>query len=233
MELLLYVIVFALTVFAEFTSAENVTQQRCCPGNQVLDIELRKCVYNLAVYKTYQENSEVNDPLFRCSNGWETFKTDDLSAGVITEPLFNQTVQLAQYCVHSIVLHDGRTEAVVAYCRTPLMEVKKCCPIGQSVNRNSVEKCVPNDGAVFNASKIVIPVGLPFRIVDNSSLNCEHDYNIYVPKLFVDNRYQINASGHFAVKRALYKVLRYSSNYCVDIAVDAQGNQEVVDLGVK
>jgi hypothetical protein len=29
------------------------------------------------------------------------------------------------------------------------------------------------------------------------------------------------------VKRALYKVLRHSDNYCVDTAVDAEGNQEV------
>ncbi|KZS04673.1 Uncharacterized protein APZ42_032310 [Daphnia magna] len=230
MKLLLRAIIVAITVFVGFTSGENVTQQRCCPGNQVLDIELRKCVNNLTVHKTYQEDSGVNDPLFPCSDGWETFKADDLSdAGVIIEPRFNQTLQQAQYCVHSIVLQDGRTEAVVAYCRAPLLQVKKCCPLGQSVNRDSVGECVPNDH-VFNASKIVTPVGLPFKIVANSSLNCKHDYNIYVPKLFVDNRFQINASGHFAVRKALYKVLRHSSNYCVDTAVDATGSQEDIAM---
>ncbi len=224
MGLLSCATVVVITVLAELTFGDTVLPQKCCPGNQVLDVELRKCVDNPAVFKTYQEESGVNDPLLQCSDGWETFKTENQSFdGAIIEPRFNQTI--AQYCIHSIAFNDVRNETVVAYCRTPAL-VKKCCPMGQSVKRNSIGECIAND-RIFNASKIVTPAGWPFKVVENSSLICEYDFNIYVPKMFVDNRYEVNASGYFAVKRALYKVLRHSDNYCVDTAVDAEGNQEV------
>jgi hypothetical protein len=216
--------VVVITVLAELTFGDKVFPQKCCPGNQVLDVELRKCVDNPAVFKTYQEESGVNDPLLQCSDGWETFKMENQFVdGAIVEPRFNQTI--TQYCVHSTAFNDVRNETVVAYCRTPA-QVKKCCPMGQSVKRNSIMECIAND-RIFNASKIVTPAGWPFKVVENSSLTCEYDFNIYVPKMFVDNRYEVNASGYFVVKRALYKVLRHSDNYCVDTAVDAEGNQEV------
>ncbi|EFX89487.1 hypothetical protein DAPPUDRAFT_233474 [Daphnia pulex] len=219
--------VVVITVLAELTFGDKVFPQKCCPGNQVLDVELRKCVDNPAVFKTYQEESGINDPLLQCSDGWETFKMENQSVdGAIVEPHFNQTI--TQYCVHSTAFNDVRNESVVAYCRTPA-QVKKCCPMGQSVKRNSIMECIAND-RVFNASKIVTPAGWPFKVVENSSLTCEYDFNIYVPKMFVDNRYEVNASGYFVVKRALYKVLRHSDNYCVDTAVDAEGNQEDIAM---
>jgi hypothetical protein len=230
MGLLSCATIVVITVLLELSIGDKVIPKKCCPGNQVLDAELHKCVDIPAVFKTYQEESQVNEPIFQCSNGWEFLKTENQTDdGAIVEPRFNQILQINQYCVHSVVINadDVRNETVIAFCRAPLLQVQKCCPFGQSVKRHSIGECIPND-RVFNASKIVTPAGWPFQVVDNSSLICEYDYNIYVPKMFVDNRFEVNASGHFVVKRAMYKVLRHSKNYCVDTAVDDEGKEEVI-----
>ncbi len=228
-----YVVAFLIAALLAESAAGQDATRRCCPGNQVLDIELEKCVDNPIVFKTYQEESKQNDPILQCSNGWDTFKMENFTnSGVIVEPRFNQILQVAQYCINSVLVEDERNKTVVAFCRLPVLQLKKCCPIGQSVNRASVRECIPNDQN-FTFSKFVTPVGWPFETVDNSSLECEYDYNIFVPKMFVDNWFTVSAStegGQLVVRKSMYKVLRYARTYCVDTAVDAQGVEEVTSF---
>lgn len=218
------IVVVVILAVANLTVGDH-----CCQGNKGLDIQIQKCVDNPTVSKTYQEDNGVSDPMFTCPNGWESFKTRNISiSGAIVEPHFNQTLQTAHYCVHSTVLQDGYNESVIAFCRPPAIQLKKCCPLGQSVNRSSIGECVAND-RVFNVSRIVTK-GWPYDIQENSSLHCDHGYNIYVPKKFVDNFFFVNPSGRLVVPRSMYRNLDGSNNYCVDQAVDMQGNQEVYTL---
>ena len=222
-------IVFVIAVFLAEPASGQGTTRRCCRGNQVLDVEIQKCVDNPAVFKTYQEESGQNNPILQCSNGWETFKMENVTnSSAIVEPRFKQILKDDTFCVNSV--DEESNEIVIAFCRFPVLQLKKCCPDGQSVNRTSIGDCVPNDRRQFNFSKIVTPAGWPFETVDNSSIQCEFDYNIYVPKMFVDNWFAVNAfvdGGKLQVKKSMYKVLSTATNYCVDTAVDAQGEEEV------
>lgn len=227
MKLFAIVICVALGLVA----GQTEIGQKCCQGNQLLDIEQQKCLNDPALPKTQQEESGSSDPLFKCPDGWDTFNTDGLlTGGDLVEPRLNQILKVEQYCVHSVVPQDGQNETMVAYCRPPRVHFKKCCPFGQSVNRTAVGDCVANE-SFFNASKFLVPKEWPYEVQDNSSLSCKYDYNIYVPKLFFDNRFEIiGATNQLVVKRALYKVLRTSKEYCVDTAVDELGNEEVCGI---
>lgn len=204
-----------------------MTPRYCCHGNKLLDVELQKCVDNPTLLKTYQEETGETDPVFICPSGWESFTTVNISDdGAIVEPRFHQTLQISQYCVHSTAIYDKQNETVIAFCRPPALRIKKCCPANQSVNRSSIGECVTSNRS-FNTSKI-IQKGWPHEVIDNSSLSCKYDWNIYLPKRFVDNYFFVNPFGELVVPRAMYRVLRGSDNYCVDQAVDSEGNQEVL-----
>lgn len=195
--------------------------QPCCSKiNEILDINSQKCVPNELLAKFNGETLNGSDPIFICSDGWESLKIVDFS-----QPL--PILQSNQYCIQS---GEEKNDTTIAFCRPSLMttiQLKKCCPTGQSVNRHSIGECVANDRQLFNASKI-IPKGFSYEIVDNFSLVCEYGYNIYVPKMFVDNFYIVNPSNELVVPRSMYKILGQSSDYCVDNYLNQNGQEEVL-----
>ena len=55
------------------------------------------------------------------------------------------------------------------------------------------------------------------------------DFNVYLPKLFADHGFHVDASsdGQLVVPAAMYKILRrFDENHCIDQAVDSEGRVE-------
>lgn len=204
----------------------TTTTPLCCAGpDEILDKEVQKCVKNPSIQKLGEETPQNSDPVFICSNGWDTFKLSNRTENSAIERLSPQISESVQKCIYSILYNVGYNETVIAFCRPQTIQLKKCCPTRQSVNRSSIGECVLNDNQVFNASKVVRQV--PYEIVDNSTLSCSYGYNIYVPKMFVDNFYFVDPSNQLVVPRSMYKILGKSSDYCVDTYVNQNGNEEV------
>ena len=200
----------------------------CCRQDQQLDTEKEQCIDNPSTLSTYAEDGEGwSEPLIKCLNGsqWSNFTIQFSLTFDGKVPNKNQHLKEGDYCTHPA--EDG-TNMWVFYCQRPTI-FPKCCPLGMSINRTSISQCVPNaDGSdFFNATKYIETDTQSYKIKANSSIQCEYDFNVYLPKLFVDNGFKVNGS-RLVVRRAMYDVLRYADYYCVDEAIDAQNNKEVI-----
>lgn len=222
-----FVCITLLCLVIRLSTSNETVASPCCQLGRILDVEQQKCIVQAEefVTETYAEETEATDPFVRCPNGWTSFTTLHRPIGAVIEPQFNQTLAIGDYCVHSI--DNESNEATIVHCRPTAAMVNKCCPDGYAVNRTSIGECAPT-GNVFNASVYVKPIGYPFALRSGVSLTCEHDYNVYLPSMFVDHKFQVLApTGELYVQRAMYKVFRSVSDYCIDSAIQASGDEEV------
>lgn len=198
----------------------------CCDNGRFFDFELFKCVAPTEEFVTerYAEEPEATDPSIQCAYGWANFTTDSRPTDAIVEPKFKQTLQVNEYCVHTEDHNENKT--TIVHCQPKPLQVNKCCPFGYAVNRTSIGECVPTE-KTFNASLYVKPSGLPVTVEPNVSFTCDYDYNIFVPKMFVDQRFSVVSPGQLTVPAAMYNVFRFSTGYCVDSAVRETGEDEV------
>jgi hypothetical protein len=124
----------------------------------------------------------------------------------------------------------------VLFCRRPV-QIRKCCPLGQLINRTSIDQCVvsnkdesPSQLAVthFLESTAAANYGADDIVVqDNASLQCDFDYNVYLPGYFIDHGFKVSQELGLYVKKASYGPIRHSKNYCVDSTVYANGTEGV------
>ena len=211
--------------------SDKTVVKSCCEDGRILDVEQQKCVLHVEefVTETYAEETEATDPSIQCSNGWANFTTIQRPTGAVVEPRFNQTLAIDEYCIH--LVDDAANETTILHCQPEAVVVNKCCPDGYAVNRTSVGQCVPTTNT-FNASLYVKPAGYPVTVRPDVSLICEHDFNVYLPILFKDHKFQVqltnNKTSELYVPRAMYKVFRYVNDYCIDSAVQTSGNEEVI-----
>lgn len=214
------------------------THKLCCDPYQLLLSAEQKCV-ELTLSDTSQdvlESYEVDwkDPIFDCPDDSKRFHftTTQLLIGSIKEPLFNQTISQDDYCIQPSTqfgLH------AILFCRQPI-EIRKCCPFGQFVNRSSVTQCITNDerSAEFPLTRFVDPNYDEDSILvhENSSLHCDFDYNIYLPGYYNDHRFQVSNELGLYVRKAAYGPIRQSKDYCVDSTIYANGTEDVSLLSV-
>lgn len=215
----------------------------CCDSHQLLS-EDKKCVglvlgsaNPLEELNTYTSEL-VMDPLFQCTNvdGSKLlyFTTGEISQnGTIVEPFSNRTILKGDYCVQPST-QMGLT--AVLFCRRPV-QIRKCCPLGQLINRTSIDQCVvsnkdesPSQLAVthFLESTAAANYGADDIVVqDNASLQCDFDYNVYLPGYFIDHGFKVSQELGLYVKKASYGPIRHSKNYCVDSTVYANGTEGV------
>ncbi|EFX89768.1 hypothetical protein DAPPUDRAFT_94697 [Daphnia pulex] len=216
----------------------------CCDSHQLLS-EDQKCVglvlgsaNPLEELNTYTSEL-VMDPLFQCNVDAGSkllyFTTGDISLknGTIVEPFSNQTLLKGDYCVQPST-QMGLT--AVLFCRRPAVQIRKCCPLGQLINRTSIDQCVVGNkdeppsqlpvthfvestaaAANYGADDIVVQ--------GNASLQCDFDYNIYLPGYFIDHGFKVSQEWGLYVKKAAYGPIRHSKNYCVDSTVLANGTE--------
>ena len=215
-KLLLFIDLLIIISLVSGSIGKNIS--RCCRDDQQLDIDRNQCIdYLGTTLSTYAEeindSKEANEPLITCLNGSQWLTTNDT----------NQLMQNDDdYCSQEAA-EDGAAD-LIFYCKRPTI-VRKCCPLGMSMNRTLIGQCVPNaDGsAFFNVTKYIDTD--VYEIQANSSIQCEYDFNVYLPKMFVDNGFKVNGS-RLVVKAAMYEVLRQTDYYCIDEATDSRNQRE-------
>jgi hypothetical protein len=212
----------------------------CCDSHQLLS-EDQKCV-DLAISNPLEElnnyNSEIiatEDPLFKCFQGSKRLyftTTDKTLNGSIIDPLFNQKILEGSYCVQPSTQMGLNG---VLFCRQPV-QIRKCCPSGQLINRTSINQCIVNN----REDTTQFPMTYHFLdestvnydeddiiVRDNASLQCDFDYNVYIPGYYIDHGFKVNNEFGLYVEKAAYTPIRHSKNYCVDNTVYANGTQGV------
>ena len=215
-KLLLFIDLLIIISLVSGSIGKNIS--RCCRDDQQLDIDRNQCIdYLGTTLSTYAEevndSKEANEPLITCLNGSQWLTTNDT----------NQLMQNDDNYCSQEAAEDGAAD-LIFYCKRPTI-VRKCCPLGMSMNRTLIGQCVPNaDGsAFFNVTKYIDTD--VYEIQANSSIQCEYDFNVYLPKMFVDNGFKVNGS-RLVVKAAMYEVLRQTDYYCIDEATDSRNQRE-------
>lgn len=246
-----------VAVIAEPTRNFNLNlkfHSSCCDSHQLLS-EDQKCVglvlgsanplEELTTYKS-ELVKDVKDPLFQCSvDGSKLLYFTDsreissLKNGTIVEPISNQTLLKGDYCVQPST-QMGLT--AVLFCRRPAVQIRKCCPLGQLINRTSIDQCVgignkdeppsqqlPSVTHFLESTAATNNYGADDIVLvqDNASLQCDFDYNVYLPGYFIDHGFKVSKELGLYVKKAAYGPIRHSKNYCVDSTVYANGNEGV------
>lgn len=206
----------------------------CCEPDQLLS-ENQKCVglvYSAPISQddigVYKEISR--EPLFTCEEGSKRvhFRTEHVLNGSIIEPLiYNQTVVKENYCLHPSTQIGINA---ILFCRRPI-QINKCCPLGQVVNRTAVHKCVAANETSPNLPVAhIVDQGYDedwVLVQDNVSLRCDYDYNIYIPGYYSDHRFKVTNDRGLYVRKAAYAPIRQSKDYCIDSTVYANGTENV------
>lgn len=208
--LLLLVCMCSVSVIYAERTAESSSP--CCEAGQLLDGQLRKC------YNSQNADEERTEPLIQCSDGEEV--------RIVTEPSWS-----GKFCIQPD--RDGNT-VVLGCLKGNGVTVRKCCPLGENINRTRIAYCAPQGEASFDPAQWITPPGSAFQIQMDSMVRCvdeSYDLNIYVPQFFVDHRFKVDVSsgqsGQLVIPAAIYELLRQFDDFCVDQAIDALGNQEV------
>lgn len=225
--------VVMLTILGVVEQTQNVPlRNTCCHPDHLLS-EDQKCVALGAAEKEVKDlnhNNVSKDPFFKCSNGSKllNFTSATVLNGSIIEPLFNQTIQDGDFCIQPSTATGYYS---VLFCR-PLVQIKKCCPFGQFINRTSVKTCInniPDTSAKLPLAGIVAP-GYDeewIQVQENVSLHCEFDYNIYLPNYYSDHRFTVTNERGLYIRKAAYAPIRQSKDYCIDSTIYKNGTEGV------
>jgi hypothetical protein len=204
----------------------------CCDSHQLLS-EDQKCV-GLEVFTSasnpldelnnYKSEVVTKDTSFKCyeDSKRKYFTTKD------TE--FNASIVEGSFCVHPSTVMGLNA---VLFCHQSF-QIRKCCPLGQLVNRTSIDKCVVDNKGEATQLQVTHLIESTvnyddeeIRVQENASLQCDFDYNVYIPGYYIDHGFKVSNEFGLFVKKAAYAPIRHSKNYCIDNTVDVNGTGSV------
>lgn len=197
----------------------------CADPDQVMDAQKHTCHHLIG--KLADHSTDEEPASFNCSNSFKSFLLPSTNQSNPQNWPLNYP-KPNEFCFQPST--DGGT--IVLYCIHSSNRIRKCCPSGQSVNRTSIEQCIPHNSS--------LPIGLLDSFIDHHDfqddypLRCEYDYNIYLPSYYMDHKFKVRMSvdgsnqQELFVPKAAYAAIRHSNEYCVDTTVDGKGQMGVI-----